>query len=257
MRIGVASDVHGNLHALETVLTALDQAGCDRVVSPGDLVGYGPRPNECVARLREAGAEAVAGNHDLMAVGLLPVDRLPELQRQTIDWTRAALDDGTRDYLAALPVEARPAADVLMTHGALGDPTVYVHGATAARSQLTFLAGSQPDVRLLLIGHTHHPLAVPAHGEPPPPDGEVELPVAAGRWILNAGSVGQSREARPVARALVIDLDRGSARFLALDYDVAATQRELAEAGLPERACHLPPSTGRRGWLARLRGRGR
>ena len=66
------------------------------------------------------------------------------------------------------------------------------------------------------------------------------------RWLLNAGSVGQSRERRPLARALVIDTERRAAGFLAIEYDVRATKRELRNAGLPEHACHLPPARGLR-----------
>ncbi|HEX8647393.1 MAG TPA: metallophosphoesterase family protein [Thermoleophilaceae bacterium] len=258
MRLGIAGDVHGNLHALDTILAALDAAGCDRIACPGDLVGYGPRPNECVARLRAAGAVAVAGNHDLMALDRLPSDRLPDLQRQTIDWTRAALDDATREYLGSLPLETEPAAGVVMTHGALGDPTVYVHGIAAARSQLAFLTAAHPHAGMLVLGHTHRPQLVPHRAGPPEieGDGDVELPSDIGPWLVNAGSVGQAREPDPVARAVVLDLDRGRARFLALEYDVAATRRELAAAGLPAEACHLPPHRQPRrrrllGWLGR------
>ena len=72
--------------------------------------------------------------------------------------------------------------------------------------------------------------------------GEVTLGDA--KWLLNAGSVGQSRERRPLARALVLDMERQEASFLSLDYDVRATKRELHDAGLPEHACHLPPPRG-------------
>lgn len=65
MRYGVAGDVHGNIHALRAVLEALRAAGAERIVCPGDVVGYGPRPDECVEALVEAEALVVAGNHDL------------------------------------------------------------------------------------------------------------------------------------------------------------------------------------------------
>ncbi|MEA2374569.1 MAG: hypothetical protein QOD53_1032 [Thermoleophilaceae bacterium] len=123
MRYGVVSDVHANLHALETVLAALEREGAERILCPGDLVGYGPRPNECVARLREAGALAVAGNHDLMATDRLSAGTLGGLQKQTIEWTRGALDPETRAYLEALPEHATTDDGVVIAHGSLGDPT--------------------------------------------------------------------------------------------------------------------------------------
>src|SRR3954471_18221956 len=101
MRLGVLADVHANLTALDTALEAL--GGVDTLVCAGDLVGYGPQPNECVALLREAGARAVMGNHDLMALGDDDHGVTDALVLTTMAYTRRELDDATREYLAALP----------------------------------------------------------------------------------------------------------------------------------------------------------
>src|SRR3954447_12802496 len=98
MRCGVVADIHANLHALETVLAALERAGVERYLCAGDLVGYGPRPNECVARVPSLAAVVVAGTHDLIALGKLAPDGLGPLPRQTLEWTAAALDDDSRRY---------------------------------------------------------------------------------------------------------------------------------------------------------------
>jgi predicted phosphodiesterase len=237
MRWGVAGDIHGNLHALRTVLDALRAAGADRIVCTGDVVGYGPRPDECVELLVEAEALVVAGNHDLMAIGELPTAELGGLVRRTLEWTRTTITADTRAWLAGLPLELTTGDGILVTHGALGDPTRYVRDDPTALAQLVELAERHPAARGMLIGHTHHPRAYSA------PDG---------RWLLNAGSVGQAREAAPVARGLVFEGDAGpaSADFLALGYDVSATRRELRAAGLPTHACHVAP-----GRLARMRRR--
>jgi predicted phosphodiesterase len=248
MRYGVAGDVHGNLHALRTVLEALRAAGAERIVCPGDVVGYGPRPNECVEVLVDADALAVAGNHDLMAIGRLPIERLAAggIVRTTIEWTRSAISDSTRDWLAGLPLELSTDDGLVVTHGALGDPERYVSDRPAAAAQLDELHERDPHARALLLGHTHQPM-VASRGAPAL-DAErgVALDPGLGPWLLNAGSVGQSRDRLPLARAMVIDLDRGYAEFLALGYDLRATQRELVAAGLPARAAHLAPSRVRR-----------
>jgi predicted phosphodiesterase len=240
MRYGVVSDVHGNLHALEKVLAALGRAGVERILCAGDIVGYGPRPNECAARLAALGAIAVAGNHDLMAAGRMSAGGLPPLQRETILWTREELESSAHDYLAALPPQARTEDGVVVSHGSLDDPVEYVHDCTAAIGQLARLRERDPAARGLLLGHTHLPLAC-VDGRELAIDDEAEVAVGAGPWVLNAGAVGQSRERDPHARAMVLDTGRGTARFLALSYDVRATRRELRDAGLPPHACHLPP----------------
>jgi predicted phosphodiesterase len=243
MRYGVAGDVHGNLNALRTVLEALRAAGAERILCPGDVVGYGPRPDECVELLVESEALAVAGNHDLMAIGRLPIERTHGIVRTTIEWTRDAISDSTRTWLAALPLELRTDEGLVMTHAALGDPTRYVRDRPAAMAQLAELNERDPEACALLIGHTHQPMAHSARGEQRPASGipaggGLALDPAAGPWLLNAGSVGQARERDPVARALVIDLE--------LAYDVRATKRELRAAGLPPEAAHLAPSGLRR-----------
>jgi predicted phosphodiesterase len=245
MRYGVVSDVHGNLHALDTALAALDRAGAERILCPGDLVGYGPRPNECVARLRAAGAAAVAGNHDLMAVGRLEQRRLGRLVSTTIEWTRGELDAETRAYLESLPERVTTDDGVTIAHGSLDDPTEYVRDCVRGMAELGALSEREPRAAGLLLGHTHHPLACGRSG-PLPAHGLLALEDAGSPWLLNAGSVGQSRERLPLARALVLDTGAGQAEFLALDYDVAATRRELRDAGLPPEACHLKPGRAAR-----------
>ncbi len=250
MRYGVLSDVHGNLHALEAVLEALERESVDAFICAGDVVGYGPRPNECVALIESLGhVLAVAGNHDLMALGRLPDTRLGRLAAVTLQWTRSALDDRSRAWLEALPVERRTADGVVVAHGSLDDPSEYVRDCGAGATQLETLSHRDPDAVGLVLGHTHHPLACSAAGELPvvgPED--LDLPST---WLLNPGSVGQARERRPLARALVLDRDRRAARFLAVEYDVAATRRELRAGGLPPHACHIAPGRPAR-WRRRL-----
>ena len=228
MKLGVLADVHANLPALEAALEAV--AGADALVCSGDLVGYGAQPNECVALLREAGARAVMGNHDLMAIGDDDHGVTDALVLTTMQYTRRALDATTRDYLAALPGQLDVADDVVLAHGAPGDPWHYVREPGDAAAQL---ARIRPSARVLLVGHTHRPLAVDDGARRAEP-GEVELNTA--RWLLNPGAVGQSREAQLNARALTLDLDEDTATVHALPYDVERARAALRAAGLPQEA---------------------
>jgi predicted phosphodiesterase len=247
VRYGVISDVHANLHALEAALAALEREEVDAIICAGDLVGYGPRPNECVERIASLARPAVviAGNHDLMAIGRLPTDGIGPLPLLTIQWTAETLSDDARRYLEALPGSAVTDDGVVVAHGSLDDPVEYVFDGEAARTQLALVAERHPQARALVLGHTHIHRACCADGDCTT-DAEIDL--GDDRWLVNAGSVGQSRERQPLARALVLDLDRARARFLAVQYDVRATERDLRAAGLPEHACHLAP-----GRTARMR----
>src|SRR4051794_8712672 len=142
MRYGVISDVHSNLHALEAVLGALERERVDQIICAGDLVGYGPRPNECVERIaslrRPAGV--IAGNHDLMAIGRLPTEGLGPLPKQTIDWTVDVLAQDARSYLETLRNSEITDHGVVVAHGSLDDPVEYVFDGTAARRQLIVAA---------------------------------------------------------------------------------------------------------------------
>src|SRR3954454_3971372 len=245
MRYGVISDVHANLHALEAVLRALEDEGVDRFICAGDLVGYGPRPNDCVERIASLRRPAVviAGNHDMMAIGRLPSDGIAPLAKQTIEWTSEVLEQDARSYLETLPESAITDHGVVVAHGSLDDPVEYVFDGTSARRQLIAVADRHPEAQALVLGHTHIQRAVGPDGDR---RAEGELSLGHDRWLLNAGSVGQSRERRAQARALVLDLERRSARFLGVEYDVHATELELRAAGLPEHACHLAPGRGAR-----------
>ena len=257
MRLGLVSDVHANLAALEAALAALERAGVDRLVCAGDLVGYGPHPNACVARLAEGDVLAVAGNHDIVAVDGTGLDRCGPTARRTLEWTIDALEDDARAYLAALPAE-REIEDVLVTHGALGDPWVYVDRDEDAAGQLAALAEHAPGARLLVLGHTHVPLlhsdreGTLLRGR----GGRHALP-ADRRHLLNPGAVGQSRERRPVVRCAVVDLAARSVELLALRYDARGCRRDLERAGLPPRACHLWPTPRERAGRAARRVRSR
>jgi predicted phosphodiesterase len=242
MRYGVIADVHGNLHALEAALAFLATEDVDAYLCAGDLVGYGPLPNECVRRVLGLPVTCVAGNHDLIALGRLGDERCIPLARASLRWTRTVLDEDARALLAGLPLGAQE-RDIALCHGSLDDPQRYVTSEPAARSCLARLpAGAD----LLVLGHTHHAMAVgerrgmvlrDATGSVPLPPGE--------RMLVNPGAVGQSRTADPSARVMVLDTAARTAAFHALPYDVAACRRALRERGLPAASCHLPPSRWR------------
>lgn len=239
MRLAVLADVHGNLPALEAVLERVEAAAVDEVVVAGDLVGYGPWPNECVQRIAALEAIVVAGNHDLIVLGRLSDDRCWEVARRTQRWTRRRLDASARTYLESLPLRADLRNGVTVAHGSLDDPEVYVRTAAGADAQLRQL---DAPAALLVLGHTHEPwlrgqaAGTLLRGRP----GRGRL-APGERHLLNPGSVGRSCARAADARFAVVDLAAGTVDLRATPYDVEACRAALRRAGLPAVAVHAPP----------------
>lgn len=230
MRICVVSDVHSNLPALEAVLRAA--APYDAVWHLGDIVGYGPQPNEVVALLAAEGAVGVRGNHDSAAVGELPTDAFNDDARTAVEWTAEQLDAASLAWLRDQP-KRREQDDFTLVHGSPRDPDwEYVFSGVTARANMDAFA-----TRHCLVGHTHVPLAFLRS------ERSIERIAPAGtplgldqrRAMLNPGSVGQPRDGDPRASALMLDTDAMSAEWLRVDYPIRDVQALMADAGLPSR----------------------
>jgi predicted phosphodiesterase len=232
MRIAVISDIHANAHALEAVLAAIDAERPDALWCLGDLVGYGPRPNECVRTVRERADVCLVGNHDLGAIDRLDIGDFTRDAADAAYWTRDALGADERAFLESLQPESKQEGAALF-HGSARDPVwEYVLTEEAARASLRLT--SEP---VVLVGHSHVALALAESGESVAgglaPDGSrVELD--SGRWLLNPGSVGQPRDGDRRAAWLLLDLGTGVGTFRRTEYDVEATQAEIRAARLPE-----------------------
>lgn len=240
-RYAVLADVHGNLPALQSVFAAVEGERVDAIVCAGDVVGYGAMPNECVAELARRDAIAVAGNHDLMAIDVLSTERTSRAAALAIRWTRQALDDASRSFLRALPVRASP-HDLLVAHGSLDDTSEYVRLPEQASEQLRRMGSAAAEARVLVLGHTHHPMIVSERR------GLLARRAPARvrfdrdeRVLVNPGSVGQSRDRWPRARFAIVDTALDEVVLHSLRYDVARARRALRAHDLPPRGVHAPP----------------
>ena len=232
MRVAVISDIHANLHALEAVVVDIEREGPDEIWCLGDLVGYGPRPNECCTLARQRARVCLIGNHDLAVLGEIDIADFTADAAAVAVWTRGILDADERAFLAAL--EANGERDgVELFHGSARDP-VWEYVLSAAAAEATLELTSAP---VVLVGHSHVALAIALAGDNVAgglaPAG-TELDLSGARWLLNPGSVGQPRDGDPRAAYLLLDLERRFASFRRVQYSVERTQKELRECGLPE-----------------------
>jgi predicted phosphodiesterase len=231
MRIAVLSDIHGNLPALDAVLEALKPY--DTVWQLGDVVGYGPQPDEVVARLAEVNAVGVRGNHDAAALGELATDTFNDDARIAVEWTAERIRPATRDWLAALPSRSIDEPFTLV-HGSPRDPTwEYVFTRSIARANL----GSF-DTPHCMVGHTHIPLVFRERDAGvdsiQPQDGST-YDLEGERLIINPGSVGQPRDGDPRASAMILDTDEQRLEWRRVEYPVEEVQKLMTDLDLPVR----------------------
>jgi diadenosine tetraphosphatase ApaH/serine/threonine PP2A family protein phosphatase len=233
LRVAVVSDIHANLHALEAVLESIDADPPDQLWFLGDLVGYGPKPNESIEIARERFGLSLMGNHDLGVLDRLNLDEFAPDAAASARWTQTVLLEENHAFIGGLEPMAK-VEGVELFHGSPRDP-VWEYILTEDAALEAFAATEAP---LVLVGHSHVALALALkRGEflsgGLAPDG-FEVDLADGRLLLNPGSVGQPRDGDPRAAWLELDLPAGRAKFHRVDYDIARTQAEIRERGLPE-----------------------
>jgi diadenosine tetraphosphatase ApaH/serine/threonine PP2A family protein phosphatase len=228
----VLSDIHGNLEALEAVLGDVAREGAGEILCLGDFVGYGASPNECIGRLRPMLAAAVAGNHDLAAIGRMRLGGFSSHAGQAALWTGEVLTPENRAWLEALPLEVRRGG-ALLVHSSPIEPDAWHYVLSVPEARLEFTAFPE---RLCLIGHSHYPGAfrLGADGTEVDYGREDELRFEPGcRYIVNVPGVGQPRDGDPRTGYLLWDDEQGRLQQRRLDYDVAAARQRILDAGLP------------------------
>lgn len=232
MSILIVSDVHANLVALEAVLEAAGDI--EGLWNLGDIVGYGPRPRECVERIMSLRPSAsLIGNHDWAAIGRLALDEFNPVARYATYWTTAHLGAEHMRYLESLPNRVIE-DDWMLVHGSPRHPVwEYVYTARIAHQNFELF-----DAPVCFLGHTHIQLYIseemagrnvaPVH----PSDGDV-LDLTKGRFIVNPGSVGQPRDNNPDAAFALFDPVDRTVTFRRVPYDITETQAQMESAGLP------------------------
>lgn len=239
MRILVLSDLHANASALKAALAAA-QGRWEQIVCLGDVVGYGPDPNEVTSKIRELGAQTIRGNHDKAATGLMPTDDFNPVAKAAVDWTRSQLTPDNLKWLTELPHGPLEVGGIVLVHGALQDEDEYVFTPEQALEGLL-----DSNAAVTFFGHTHHQGGFSYSNagnhlemlnlRPRPSEPFAALRLEEGsRYLLNPGSVGQPRDSDPRAGFAIADLEHGVVEFWRVPYDISDVQSRMRAARLPE-----------------------
>jgi len=235
MRYAIVSDIHSNLVAFQAVLDHMRGAGpVEEIWCLGDLVGYGPAPDECIQLLRSHPHVCIAGNHDWAAIGRVDVSDFNPDAAAAIRWTSRHLSAESRAYLESLRL-TEVTGEFTLAHGTPRNPIwEYLLSEKAGRVSFDHF-----QTRFCLIGHSHVPLLchLDERGRVSllgiPQDRPFRL--KEGRWILNPGSVGQPRDGDPRASYVIYEAETDEFQNFRVTYDIEATQRAMQTLALPRR----------------------
>ncbi len=236
MRIGIFSDVHGNIEALEVVLQALKYENVDRTICLGDVVGYGPNPNQCVDKIIEEVDHVIAGNHDYAAIGQVSTQYFNEYARQAIDWTQDVLTSTSVHFLSQLP----------LIH--IEEEITFVHATPEAPEEWHYIFTNDHAYRnfhvletsVCFVGHSHTPVAfVLDENEDIAICNATEISIIEGKkYIINEGSVGQPRDGDPRACYGILDTHAKRFHLQRLSYPVDQVQEKMWKEHLPSYLIH-------------------
>ncbi len=231
MRIAIISDIHSNVEALTEVMKVIDHQKVDRLVSLGDVVGYGASPNPCCEMVRQNAEVTLLGNHDAAVAGRMDYSFYYDAARHALDWSANVITEENLGWLRSLPYTYR-IGDVGFSHGSPIEPRSYEYiFALEQARELMPHAVDLPEVTF--IGHSHLCKAF-AIG-----NGEVNDVVAQKfgirkgyKYIISVGSVGQPRDYDNRACFVICDTDARTVEYLRVEYDIEASAQRIFDADL-------------------------
>ncbi len=231
----IVADIHSNLVALDAVLKdARNSGGFERMWVLGDIVGYGPEPAGCIARVTAHSHVCIGGNHDLGVSGAIDLAAFNADAARACLWTRGRLGVQEMGFLRMLPAESVE-PPFLLVHGSPRDPVwEYLTSADQVARALDKVRVSPHCV----VGHVHRPAVylVREDGRAATQrvhDGTVVL-LGNERLLLNPGAVGQPRDGDPRAAYAIYDDSTRTVSFHRTAYDVARVSEQIRVNDLPE-----------------------
>ncbi len=244
MRYAIVSDIHANLQAWKAVLIDIGSLRVDRILCLGDVVGYGPNPVETLRSVHAGVHDFVLGNHDAALCGIIDEALFNDDARRALVWTRRHLNRQATRFFRSLPLSLT-GPGFRCAHGDFADPARFDYVVEPEDALRSWNAVPEP---LLLVGHTHRPgiFVIGRSGRPhhlPPQDFVIE---SGKRFLVNVGSVGQSRDGDVRACYLVYDTRDRAIFWRRIPFDLDAFAAALDQAGLRESAARFLASDPRR-----------
>jgi predicted phosphodiesterase len=236
VRYLILSDLHGNWEALQAVLGHADSA-YDRILCCGDLVGYGADPDAVTEWVRSNVTAVVRGNHDKACAGLEDLEWFNPLAKQSALWTQQVMKPSNLDYLRGLAQGPERIGGFAILHGSPLDEDEYLISVADVAQVAPYL-----DLPVSFFGHTHlqggflcHRNGVKRIRNMRPGSDRETLEIENDvHYLINPGSVGQPRDGDPRAAYLVYEPEARLVIFYRAPYDVAAAQKKIIGAGLPD-----------------------
>ncbi len=231
MKALIISDIHGNRTALEAVLE--DANTVDAVWCLGDIIGYGPDPNDCVSIVRDLpNLICLRGNHDSAVIGLTEQVKFNYSAQRVLEWTDEQLNPVHRQYLQSLSPQVE-VDDVTLVHASPRDPIwEYIMDVYTATANFDYFM-----TPYCFVGHSHLPVMYYikngkelANVNFVYPGEKMRLP---NKTIVNPGSVGQPRDHDPRAAYTIFDTEEKTWAQHRVSYDIAEVQERMTLAGLP------------------------
>lgn len=232
MKFAIIADIHANLDAFQVVLADIKEQKCTHYACVGDVVGYGANPRECLKIVRDLGMPVVKGNHDEYCSMDENLEGFNAHAAEAVTWTRKQLTEEERQWLRDLKY-FRLVTSFSMVHATLDGPQRwgYVFDKLAAAASFTY-----QNTSVCFFGHTHVPVAFIRDANQVRGGTYSKFKVdPSKKYFVNVGSVGQPRDNNPKAAYVVYDVDEGTIELRRLEYDIAAAQKKILDAGLPPR----------------------
>lgn len=225
MRIAIISDIHANLEALTKALDVIDEQKPDEIICLGDVVGYGPDPNQCVDLIRDRAQVVLMGNHDYAVTHTEATENFNPVAKEAVFWTREQISEDNLNFLSVLPYTHKR-DKVYFVHSTPFEPQEwhYVFTLNDALSQFAYF-----DEMVCFIGHSHVPQIY---------YNDTSVPISFdlskdAKYLINVGSIGQPRDGNPRLSFGIFDIDQWHYQPFRSEYDMEKTAKKIRERGLP------------------------